>query len=232
MVRSPGEEQRAAPRSALERRQRQQVVVQVRGERQARQRTQVGTLARNRDQAREVEQLVVEVLADGVRRPGCVLRGLQRHRDRRPVRVVLGVLDRLAGRQEECDGARRQHRRDGRAGQLCGHPVPRGPPQRQRHEAAERERGARHQQHEAADVGLDRVARLQPQALHVDLTARDAPDRLTLDRPRLDPQAGGQAHRIEPRSPVHQRHVDVQRARWPGSTPSRTVPVDSSWSDR
>ena len=187
--------------------------MQVRRERQARERAQVRALARDRDEAREVEQLVVEVLADGVGRPGRVLSSPQRDRES-PTRWRSTPGSRRA--RAEAGGVRRRPPRAPPCpprSQLCGQPVPRGA----RAAPAPRGRRARsparrHQQHQAADVRLDRVPRLQPQALHVDLAARDAPDRLALDRPRLDPQAGGQPHRMEPRSPVHQRHVDVERA--------------------
>ena len=155
----PGEEQRLLARGTFERRQRKQVVVEVGCEREARQRVRAEPLARDRDQPRQVEQLIVEVLPDRLRGLGRVLRDLQSDGDLGPVRVVVGVLDRLARGQQQGDGGRDRARSRRRTPARCA-AVPAGAAQGECDQRPDRERGARDEEHEPADVGLDRVARL------------------------------------------------------------------------
>ena len=102
------EEERPGAHGAVQRRQREQVVVEVRGDHRAPQLAPRLPRRRRGDQLREPHELLVQLLRDRLRRALRALDRPERHGDVRPVRVVLGVGD-LAARREEQE--QRQHAR-------------------------------------------------------------------------------------------------------------------------
>ena len=208
-----GEQHRAVVGRALEDRDRQRVVVQVRGDREARragQRRPPGGLG---DEPREADELRVELLVEHARGALGRVDRLQRARDVGAVRVVLRPVDLAARRQQHDErdpdpGRRHEHEPDRPA-----QPRPAPAPDRERHQQPERERAEHRHADQRPQVAGDRVARLPAHVLDVERAGlRDPLDRLAVDRAQVHPQPHGQPDRLEARAPVHERHVDVQRA--------------------
>ena len=208
-----GEEHRAARGRALEDREREHVVVQVRGERQPRPVLERGPVGRRGDEPREADQLRVELLVERPRGALGGLHRLQRARDVGTEGVVLRLVDRAARREQDDERDRHEQRGgDGGAARVA-ELRRRAAPHRERDEHPERAAAQEHEQDEVAQVGRDRVARVLAHRPDVDLpTVRHAPDDVAVDRLEVHAQAGGEADRLEARTPVDERHVDVERA--------------------
>jgi len=143
------------------------------------------------------------------------LHRFERSRDVGAVGVVLRVGDLAARRdqhgQRDPDaeaGDDRQQRRPPQAGHARA--------DRERDQQAEQQRGGDDQRDQLAQVVRERIAGLGPDLVHVErlalgqLLGDGAVDRLQVD---LDPQR--RPDRLKACAPVHQRDVDIQRARVP-----------------
>jgi hypothetical protein len=88
--------------------------------------------------------------------------------------------------------------------------------QRQRHEQPEPQRAADHHQYEDAQIGGDRVGRvaLDPRQQHrrARALARDAHRGVAIDALHVDAQPHRHPHAAEAHAPVHERHVEIERA--------------------
>ena len=100
-------------------------------------------------------------------------------------------------------------RRADRVSELGRRPAAHG----ERGQHPERPAAQQHGEDQVAEVGGDPVARLLADAVDVDPVAgRDLLDGVAVDRAQVDAQPRRQPDRLEARAPVHERHVDVERA--------------------
>ena len=207
------EEHRAAVGEPLEHAEPDRVVVQVGRDRDHRLVGEAAPPAGGDDEAGEADQLRVELLVEDAARPARRLDGLERSRDVRAVGVVLrvGDLARAAGSATTSAtpmprlvtiASRLVHRRRGTRERIA--------------KATSRpssERRGDDQRDQLAQVVRERVAGLAADLLDVERLALG--ERLgdgAVDRLQVDADAERRADRLEARAPVHQRHVDVQRA--------------------
>jgi hypothetical protein len=131
------------------------------------------------------------------------------------VRVVGGRAELTARRQQHHD--RHPERERGSAG--GDRTRPKRPPraaQRERHEQPEGQRAADHEHDEDAQVRGDRVGRValdpRQQQRRVGALARDAHRCVAVDALHIHAQAHRQAHAAEAHTPIHERHVEIERA--------------------
>ena len=168
--------------------------------------------ARREHEPREAHELRVELLVEHAGGPARRLDGLQRSRDVRAVRVVLRVGDLAAGRDQhdhrDADrerGEDRRRRRPAQAGDAAA--------DRERDQEPERRPAPDGEPDQLAEVVHERVARLGADLLDVErLALREVRHDAPVDGLQVDPEADRRADRLEARAPVHERHVDVERA--------------------
>ncbi len=209
----PGEEQRPPPDRAVERGQREEVVVEVGGEHEAAQVARRAPVRRRGHEARQAHELLVQLLRDRARRSLRLLDGPERDRYVGPVGVVLRICDLAAGRQQE-----RERQAAGERGAAGGQEEPAQPrgavaPDRERHHEPGRERAQEHHHEEHPQVGGHGVASLVAHRLDVrELTLRDALGGLAVHGSDVNGQPRGEADRPKAGAPVHQRDVEVERA--------------------
>ena len=129
-------------RRALQRRQRDDVVVQVRGDRQAWQlRAELDAVGGRGDEARDADELLVELVVERLRGGAERLQRAQRRRHLGAVGVVLRRVDARARRQQHDE---RRDDREGRAdrdGERHAQARPGATARGEGDEQAERERG-------------------------------------------------------------------------------------------
>ena len=156
------EEHGPARGRSLEDRQREDVVVQIRGDGQPRAVLERGPVGRGGDEAGEADELRVELLVERPGRPLGRLDRLERARDVRAEGVVLRRVDRAAGREQDDERDGRHEgggdRRAGRVAQLRR----RAAADREGHQHAERAAAQEDGEDDVAQVGRDLVARLLP----------------------------------------------------------------------
>ena len=209
------EEQRRPARDTPQRRHRQEVVVQVRGDGDLRAPAQRRALARRHHELGEADELAVELVAE---RAGARLGRLDRAqgaRDVRAVGVVLGRAEIAAGRQQHDDGDAERHR--GRARRQRSRAQWKADTaQGQGHQQPEPQRAADHHGHEDAQIGRDGVGGIAPDARQdarrARTLARHRDRRVAVDALDVDAQAHRHADAAEAHAPVHERDVEVQRA--------------------
>ena len=165
----------------------------------------------------EPHELLVQILGYLARRSLRLLDRAQRDRDVGPVGVVLRVGDLPARREQEGERETERERGAGGGAEKPAEPGSAAPAHGQRHDQPDGEPDQQHQEQELPQVGGDRVAGLPSDCLHVrELALRHALGGVAVDRPHVDRQARREAHRGEARAPVHERDVEVERARVEG----------------
>ena len=165
------------------------------------------------DEAGEADELVVELLVE-VGAGASDRRGrLECARDVGAVGVVLGLLDRPSWREQDDErDTDRQRRRRGRRDGVA-EAWSRARADGEGDQQSERERGEHGDADQRSQVTRDRVRRLGPYRGDVErLVVRHPLERAAVHAADVDPEPDRQPDRLEPRAPVDERHVEVQRA--------------------
>ncbi len=212
-----GEEHRPVACCAFQDRQRDHVVVEVGRERDPRAALDRRPPGRIRHQPREADELRVELLVEGVAGPPDRCHRVQRARDVGAVGVVLRGVHGAAWRQQDHERHPERDRRRDRGADRDLQARPGAAPDRERDEDPQPERAQGHHEDQRAQVAGDRVSRLASDRLQIDAAAVRHPlERGAVDGPEVHAQPRRRADRLEPRAPVDERDVDVERPGVPG----------------
>ncbi len=213
-----GEEQRVLAGRSFQDRLREEVVVEVGGDRDARtvrERRQAGRVG---DQAGEADELRVELLVEG----SCaVLRGLdgiQRARDVGAEGVVLGLVDVAARGEEDHEADADADGRDQAGGDGVAESRAGAVPDGERDQQPDREAAEQGEADQLLEVARDRVPRLASNGLQRQRSAVGDPAHdAAVDGSEVDVEPDRQPDRVlEADAPVHQRDVEIQRPVAPG----------------
>ncbi len=172
-----------------------------------------GAAGRRADEPGQPDELRVELLVERAAGAAHGRDRVERARDVGAVGVVLGRVDLPARRQQGDQRHGKAERRQRRCRDGVAQARPDALAHRERGQQPEPERAQRDDRDQRAQVAGQRVARLRAHVVDLErCAAREPLQRRAVDRAHVDAQAHRQADRLEARTPVDERHVDVERA--------------------